>query len=160
MKYSRLTPLYFVRYNKTFKQEWYCRCDCGNYYLTLMNGLKTGNTKSCGCWEKEPEHNPAYKHGHSRRNKDSREYICWLNIKARIFNPKGTGYKNYGARGIKMCREWADSFEQFLADMGPCPKGLEIDRVNVDGDYSPENCRWASEAEQAKNQRRYLRRGA
>jgi hypothetical protein len=154
-----IKPIKFLYRDKTSKQIWLFKCYCGNEFINKMNSIKTGNTKSCGCWEKVPEHNPAYKHGHSRRDLDSREYICWLNIKARCYNPKGTGYKNYGARGIKVCQRWLDSFENFLNDLGRCPKGYEIERRNVDGDYSPENCCWIPEAEQHKNQRRYLRRG-
>ena len=145
---------------KTSKQWWIGRCKCGTVRPFQLNGLQTGNAKSCGCWEKIPENNPAYKHGHSRRNNESREFICWLNIKQRCFNPKGTGYKLYGGRGITMCKRWKDSFEDFLADMGPCPENQEIDRINVDGDYAPANCRWVTEEVQHKNQRRYLRRGA
>ena len=91
-------------------------------------------------------------HGHSR----SHTYITWCNMKARCLNPDRRDYKNYGGRGIKVCDRWM-TFENFLADMGEKPKGLTLERINVDGDYDPNNCQWATYKEQANNWRKSIR---
>lgn len=133
---------------------WHCLCDCGNRVIRRATHLGNGKTRSCGCLYEEVMSVGANKsHGLTR----SREYRIWAGIKSRCFDSGCPAYKWYGGRGITMCKEWADDFEQFLKDMGPRPAGLSIDRINNDGHYEPGNCRWATREEQARNTSRSKR---
>jgi hypothetical protein len=98
----------------------------------------------------------AIEHGHSRiinGKKGSREYHSWSGMKARCLNPKGRAYLDYGGRGIMVCEDWKNSFENFLQDMGKCPPDFSLDRIDMNGNYEPSNCRWADNSIQMKNRR-------
>jgi hypothetical protein len=97
------------------------------------------------------------KHGHRPANgKPSPTYYSWRRMNERCHNPKHKSYGYYGARGISVCSRWRNSFQHFLDDMGPRPEGKTIDRIELDKNYEPGNCRWATAIEQNRHQRRYL----
>jgi len=127
---------------------WVCKCECGAMKSIAACELKSGKTKSCGCYDAERKRTETVKHGFNR----TPTYVCWSNMLARCTNPKRRDFKNYGGRGISVCERWR-SFENFLADMGEKPPKLSLDRVDNDANYGPDNCRWATASEQRLNQR-------
>ena len=132
--------------------RWICICDCGNPTSTKTHSLTSGATKSCGCLGDEVRADNRNKHRtHGLRK--TPEYNIWNLMRNRCLNPNATSYKHYGGRGISLCERWL-KFENFYADMGPRPLGLTLDRINVDGDYEPGNCRWATWIEQCRNKRK------
>lgn len=140
-----------IVYAKNGKNYWLCKCDCGNTKEIRAASLLNGSSKSCGCLHKSlisGENHYNYKHGKAH----SIEHIIWCNIKQRCLNSKSTFFHHYGGRGITMCDRWRDSFENFLEDMGkrPGPK-LSIDRIDVNGNYEPSNCKWSTQSEQMRN---------
>lgn len=138
---------------KTF---WKCKCDCGNITIVSAYELRKGLTKSCGCLRKKNASQLYVKHGLSRFPDGTirPEFNAWVGIKTRCYNKNRPEYKRYGGRGIKVCDRWKDSFENFLEDMGERPSPRHsIDRIDVDGDYEPSNCRWATDEMQSRNQR-------
>jgi len=151
-RYGRLLVIEKASPNKKWQSRWLCLCDCGTKKVIMQMGLRSGGTKSCGCLSKDFPH--AQTHGHYKNRKATVEYRCWASMKTRCSNPKHKYYKNYGGRGITICDRWLYSFENFLEDMGekPLPE-LSLDRIDNDGNYEPENCRWATKEQQIHNRR-------
>ncbi len=134
---------------------WRCHCDCGNSTDVLSTSLRLGDTQSCGCLQSDLASARMTKHGHAQHG-TSRTYNSWASMVQRCTNPNYYQYKNYAGRGITVCAEWADNFQQFLSDMGERPPGTSLDRFpNNDGNYEPGNCRWATPKEQSNNRRPY-----
>lgn len=146
-KFGRLTALEYVG-----KSKWLCRCDCGNDYIVSTNYLISGHTKSCGCINEEKRSYTKFKN--DKRAKSL--YKKWDSMHQRCYNPKSNGFENYGGKGIKMCNEWRDSFDNFFK--WAIENGYEeiesdyrdrlaIDRIDNTKDYCPENCRFISISE-------------
>lgn len=148
--------------------RWLCHCICGNEKIICGKELRNGDTKSCGCIGSPIKRNISkeqdlqYKKIADKNLKSivwhggtgTSEYTIWKGIKRRCNNPKEKHYVEYGARGIKVCDRWLNSFPDFLSDMGVRPTKLHsIDRIDNDGNYEPSNCRWATKMEQGRNKR-------
>ena len=132
---------------------WLCDCDCGNTTVAIGSELRAGHKRSCGCLFKEVLIERTTTHGHTKNKKISPTYVSWYSMKTRCTNKNSIHFRHYGGRGISLCESWM-KFENFLADMGERPVGKSIDRIDVNGNYEPSNCRWATQFEQVTNTRR------
>lgn len=131
-------------------QFWMCKCDCGNSTIVLANNLVKGNTKSCGCKSSRlsfGDRNTT--HGMTA----TPTYNSWRAMKDRCYCISHIEYKRYGAVGIRVCKRWLNSFENFLNDMGERPEGMSLERKDPKRNYSPSNCKWSDAYEQANNKR-------
>lgn len=158
-RYGRLTAIR-QEGSSGGQRMWICICDCGKETKVRQSDLRRGKTKSCGCFKNELIAAAKLKHGGNRRTKVERLYGVWSGIKTRVDNANRECYKNYGGRGIKLCEEWRDysKFKEWAMNNGYQPDAKRgkctIDRIDVDGDYNPQNCRFVDRATQNRNRRK------
>ena len=157
-RFGRLTVIERAPNRRPNQVRWICRCDCGTLTDVAGSNLKNNTVLSCKCLQREVR----IRSGHSNKTHGmtgTREFHSWQSMKQRCLDKNYDHYADYGGRGIKICKRWLKSFQNFYADMGPRPKGHSLDRYpNPDGNYEPKNCRWATPFQQRWNRRKNSKR--
>lgn len=163
-KFERLTVIRYISAeerdgfsHKKDSRRWLCKCDCGNIVRLRTEQLLQGKAKSCGCYIKDIFHNQTIKNT-THGLKNTRLYRIWNNIKDRCYNKNCKDYFKYGGRGIRVCNEWLDNFQEFYdwCILNGYSDNLSIDRIDVNGNYEPNNCRWVTMKMQCRNRRNNL----
>lgn len=153
-RYGRLNVIE-ERFDGGRDRKFFVECDCGTGFVVRLASMRSGITKSCGCYSRENSTANNRKHGHNtRKNGASPTYYTWAAMIQRCTNEKDKSYARYGGRGINVDERWL-SFENFLEDMGERPKDLSIDRIDNNKGYYKNNCRWATRSQQMLNRRKF-----
>ena len=157
MKFGRLTVI-GIGEKIGRRQFWICECECGNIKSARSDSLQDGRIKSCGCLKRETDRINVSKN-HKHKMSGTRIYNTWQGMKARCYNIHDARYHNYGGRGIRVCDEWINDFSAFYewAINNGYSDELTIDRINVNGNYEPSNCRWSDIKTQCNNRTTNIR---
>lgn len=155
--FGKLTVLQITPVRVSGSVIWRCTCTCGNTTEVSSGNLNSGHTKSCGCLQKEHVSSAMTIHGFNKNSAYFSEYKAYLSMIGRCCNSDHAHYKDYGGRGITVCKEWLNSVHCFIKDMGAKPqKGFSLDRIDNNGNYTKSNCRWTTQKMQSNNKRNNL----
>ena len=155
-RFGRLTALKYMGTNRSYRALWLCKCTCGQEKIVNSNSLLMGTTRSCGCLNNEQRHKKGVEANRAKHGlHGTRLYRIWKQIKTRCCNPNTTDWKDYGGRGITICAEWENNFSNFYnwALENNYDDTKSIDRIDVNGNYEPSNCKWETMKHQANNKR-------
>jgi len=152
-RFGNYTVIEYSHKDKLGKIYWLCECECGIKKSVCGSKLKSGHTKSCGCYNRKRASIAKTIHNDNRKGKRKRLYVIWFNIKQRCCNPKATSYPRYGKKGIAVCEEWKNNYLNFKswALSNGYKDDLTIDRIDSKGNYEPLNCRWVTCKDQSRN---------